>query len=268
MASNDEKKIREIINNFSQMIPEIDLNMTAPQITEGIQDMIKREIGVKDPYKRYKEDHIKKALNVYSKVKEIIEKADNTIEAALVMAATGNSIDAGVNLDVDINSIINYAINDGFTYSDIEEFNEELKKGKGVKLLIIGDNSGEAVFDKLLIEELNKYGVDIVYAVREEPILNDVTMVEAKEIGLDKVCHLISSGSRAPGMLIDEASKEFMNFYNKADIIISKGQGNYEALSDEKRSIFFLLRAKCNVIAREFGLSEGSLIFKLNRNSK
>lgn len=261
MATDDEKKIRKIMDIYAGMIPEINLNKTAPEVTEVIHTLIKKELGVEDPYKEYKDKHIQLALNHYPVVKKIIENADNTIEAALIMAATGNSIDAGLNLKVNVVEVIESGMKDGFYFNDISLFEEKLKKVR--KLLIVADNSGEAVFDKLLIEELLKlYDLDITYAVRSQPVLNDITVKEAREIGLDRVSHLIDSGCSAPGMLIEQASQPFIKAFAEADIVIAKGQGNYEGLSETDRRVFYLLKAKCSVIAREFGAPQGSLIFK------
>lgn len=179
------------------------------------------------------------------------------------MAATGNSIDAGMFSEVNIeHQIKNSVENSEFADSDLKSFKNKLDPDTDI--LIIGDNSGEAVFDKLLIEELNDYGVDITYATREVPVLNDITLKEAKKIGLSEVCKVISSGSKAPGMILKQANDEFINVYQRADIIISKGQGNLEALSDVKEPIFFLLKAKCKLVAQLLEVDKGELVFKLN----
>ena len=265
MSTDDEKLIRDILNHYANMIPEIKENDTAPGVVADIQKIIKEKTNKKDPYKDFKEKHIKWALKLYSDVKEIIESSDETLQAALIMSAMGNSIDAGVSLDVDIDSSIKNAVNRGFSYSDFNIFNEQLKKSKS--LLIIADNAGEAVFDKLMIEEFNKYyNLDIIYAVRGEPILNDVTMKEAKKIGINNVCKLISSGCDTPGMILDRVNDNFENLFKNSDVIISKGQGNYEGLSEVKRPVFFLLKAKCDLIANKLGsgIKKGDLVFMLN----
>jgi len=130
--------------------------------------------------------------------------------------------------------------------------------------LYIADNAGETVFDRLLIEEI---GQPVVYAVREKPIINDATREDAVLSGLDKVSKVMSSGCDSPGNILKFCSAEFLRVYRSADLIISKGQGNYEALSDEKRPVFFLLKAKCPVVARDLGLEEGSIVL-LKRGEK
>ncbi len=262
MATDDEKLIKEIMNEYSRMIPELSFNEFSPLVATKIQKKIKEKMGVEDPYREFKAKHIKLAFDVYSDVKQIIENADKTLAGALVMAATGNSIDAGINLEINIKANIEDAIENGFTHThnDLEQFMEQIKSGNSI--LIIGDNCGEAVFDKLLIEELNRYNAEVTYAVREEPVLNDITMKEAREIGLDEVSTVISSGCNTPGMVLSDANQEFIDIYRKADIIISKGQGNLEGLSETGDSIFFLLKAKCKVIADLLDVNEGDLVFK------
>jgi len=144
-----------------------------------------------------------------------------------------------------------------FALSDFHHFQKHLSKAKTI--LYIGDNAGESVFDRLLIETMNK---KTFYAVREVPVINDVTKLDALESGLDQVSEIISSGSHAPGTMLNGCSSKFNELFKKADMVISKGQGNYEGLSDERRSIFFLLKAKCPVIAQHLGVTENDIVLK------
>ena len=128
-------------------------------------------------------------------------------------------------------------------------------------ILYIGDNAGESVFDRLLIETIGK---PTVYAVRNEPVLNDVTAKDAEAAGVDRVAQIVSSGSAAPGTMLERCSSEFRERFSRAELIISKGQGNYEGLSDANRPVFFLLKAKCPVIARDIGVNTGAIVLKMN----
>lgn len=176
------------------------------------------------------------------KLKKIIESYEDPLLGSLIMSATGNSIDAGVSLDVDIDYIVKNAVENGFAYSNYNIFKEKLKSGSTV--LIVADNAGEAVFDMLLIEELMNFEVDIVYAVRDIPVLNDVTVAEAREIGIPQKARLISSGCDTPGCVLARASQEFVNLFFSADIVISKGQGNLEGLSDEKKAYILFTKSQ------------------------
>ncbi|MFW6381177.1 MAG: damage-control phosphatase ARMT1 family protein [Bacillota bacterium] len=261
MITGDKQQIREILKEVALMISEVG-EETAPRVTERIQQLIKDKVGVDDPYLDFKEDNLRQSLVLYDKIKQSIEAHEQPLTGALIMAATGNAIDAGVTLDIDVDKIVDKALEQGFARDNLPDFQKLLKPNS--RVMIIGDNTGEAVFDKLLIEELHNYNVEVTYAVRECPILNDVTLREAREIGLDQVSRVISSGSRAPGMVLAEATEEFMEYFKSADIVISKGQGNLEGLSGEvERPIFFLLKAKCGVIADLLGVNEGELVFVL-----
>jgi uncharacterized protein with ATP-grasp and redox domains len=144
-----------------------------------------------------------------------------------------------------------------FAVFDYELFKQELNKAK--EILYIGDNAGEAVFDKILIKELGK---PVTFVVREIPVINDITFKEAKQIGIDKIAKIISSGSTAPGTILKSCNDDFLEKFENADMIISKGQGNYEGLSGIKKPIFFLLKAKCPVIAKNIGVKENDIILK------
>lgn len=261
MSTDDNQKIRNIINKYALMIPGIDMEKTSPVVTHNIHKLIKKELDVADPYQQFKEKHIQLALDLYPAAREIVKSAEDPLRAALIMSATGNSIDSCIEMDIDIEKALKSGIEEGFAVSNFEVFNKKLIKAS--KLMIIGDNSGEAVFDRLLIKELDKYKVEVTYVVRSEPVLNDITLKEAGKIGLDEICQVMESGSKTPGLNMKGVTPEFKDKFYNTDIIISKGQGNYETLSELKDiSIFFLLKAKCEVIARELNYPRGSLIFK------
>ena len=262
MAAENEEVIREIINEYAKMIPDISFEDTGPEVVTRVQNIIKDKTGKIDPYHDFKNKNIKKALSHYPDIEQNIEKSDQPLLNALIMSAMGNAIDAGVSLKVDMKSSIDKAAEFGFIKSDFKKFKNILEDSQNV--LIIADNAGEAVFDRLLIKELNKYNVEITYAVREKPILNDVTLREAKGLGIDESCNLISSGCKAPGLILEKSSNTFKKYYKNADLRISKGQGNLEGLSEVKEDIFFLLKAKCELVADLLGVEVGDLVFILN----
>ncbi len=260
LVTDDEEVIDEIIRNYSEMIPEIRESNPTPLVVSQIQKMIKNKTNNKDPYQKLKEKNIRMAMDIYEDLKDLIENDKDPLKKSLLLSATGNVIDAGISVKIKVEESILNTMEKGFSIDDYQEFKEKLKDSQ--TFLIIGDNAGEAVLDKLLLRELNKYDIDLTYAVREEPVLNDITLKESKLIGLDKYANVISSGCNAPGMLIDQATPEFLEKYTKADIVLSKGQGNLEGLSEEKRSIFFLLKAKCDLIAEFLEVDLNDLVFK------
>jgi uncharacterized protein with ATP-grasp and redox domains len=147
--------------------------------------------------------------------------------------------------------------------NEIERFKHELAVHKNI--LYLGDNTGETVFDRILIEELiDIYGSKITYVVKESPILNDATMEDAAFAGIDKIARVISSGADSPGIVLRYASDEFNVLFNSAPLIISKGQGNFESLCMEEKPIFFLFKIKCDVLADYTKLPLGSIVLKYN----
>jgi hypothetical protein len=260
MVTEDADIQKEIMKKYAQIIPEaVDKDISAPELAAEIQAYIKKISGNKDPYKKLKEKNLKEVALILDLVKKEIEQAEDSFLAALLMAAMGNSIDAGVSLDVEIEENIERALKNSFKINDYQKFLNQIESAK--KMLFIADNTGEALFDKLLLEKLKNFDLEITYAVREVPILNDITKKEALEIGIDEYADIISNGSRAPGMLMQTATPEFLKAYKEADIVLSKGQGNLEGLYQEEENIYYLLKAKCELIAKILDVEVGDFIF-------
>jgi uncharacterized protein with ATP-grasp and redox domains len=173
------------------------------------------------------------------------------------LAIAGNVIDFGINYSLDIVKDIDRILKQDLAVSDYGPFKAYLADADEV--LYIGDNAGESVLDRILIEELNK---PVRYIVRSAPIINDVTYTDAVQAGLDKVATLMASGTDAPGTVMEICSPEFRETFSRSKMVISKGQGNFEALSETSAPVFFLLIAKCKIIARDIGVNVGDMILK------
>jgi len=261
MVTDDQELIKDILKKYSKMLPElIDSDKKAPEIAAEMQGYIKEISGVEDPYEGIKNKNLQSAFKLLPLVEKEIAEAEDPLLAALLMSAMGNSIDAGVSLNVNIKENIESALKDSFAHSDYQQFLAELETAE--ELLFIADNTGEAVFDKLLVKKIKEdYDLKITYAVRETAILNDITYQGAEELGIGQYAEIIKSGSKAPGMIMDSASSEFLKQYQKADLVISKGQGNLEGLYGIESDIYFLLKAKCEVIAEVLKVEEGDFVF-------
>jgi len=255
IITSDEKKIWQILNEVSLSIPKIPMDVTPSEIGREVQRIISEMTGVKDPYQKIKRQYIRQALFLYPELKRMIDSSDDRLMTAIRLSIAGNVIDFGANSDFDLKKDIKTILNQEFAVNHYQEFCQALDKAS--KILYLADNAGETVFDRLLIEELHK---PVIYAVREEPVINDATREDALLSGIDEVAEILSSGCDAPGNILKFCSDEFMNVYRSAELIISKGQGNYEGLSDEDRPIFFLLKAKCRVIALDIGIEEGDIV--------
>lgn len=265
ISGMDESGVKQLLDEVGCMIRDLPLESTPPVTGDLIYGKIRQMTGVNDPYNEIKKETIREALELYPELKNIVRKSDNRMLTAAKIAIAGNVIDLGVGNDFNITRDVHAILNQEFAILHFEEFLESLNKAESV--LYLGDNAGESVFDKLLIEELGK---PVTYVVRDIPVINDVTMEDAIDSGLDTVAEIISSGSSAPAIIPSLCSDGFLDRFESAEMIISKGQGNYEGLSNVERPIFVLLKAKCQVIANDLGVDTGDIILatprELNRH--
>ena len=258
MASTDETIHRRVLNSVALMIPDLALNATPPEIAQQVYQVVYEITGNNDPYHEAKNRANESAMSCYSRMKDTVDYSNEPLQAACKLAIAGNDIDLGAQVDYgSIDSIIEGSLGFELDQGNYTQFKKSIKKAS--LILYIGDNAGETVFDRLLI---NAIGRPVTYAVRENPIINDATEEDAIASGLDEVSEIVSSGCDAPDTLLRQCSESFLDYFQAADIIISKGQGNYETLSNEKRPIFYLLKAKCPVVARDLRVKEGAIVVK------
>ena len=257
---------------------ELEKSKTSPvivqQIVRRVADAVIQELGESPDFDIYAE--VKQKSNTLSlayaeKFQKKIDASDSPFETALQIAAAGNIIDFGaknhasINLDKELQSLDKTP----FARYDIEAFIKALNGAS--KLLYICDNSGEIVFDMLFIKELQREYPDlqIVAALRDKPIINDATLKDAKTVGLDRLVTAISSGSIYPGTILPETTKEFQKLFASADVMLSKGQGNFETLLPwSNKRLFFLLRIKCEYMAALSEVKQDNLVLmqgKLNQ---
>lgn len=254
-VTSDEHEVHEILKAVSLALPKLSFEVTPPEIGLEVYRIIAMTTGIDDPYKKAKTECTKEALALYPNLKARVHAAENPLFAAVKVAIAGNVIDFGANTEFDLEKDLEHILEQDFAINHYLTFCRVLEKAEAV--LYIADNAGETVFDRVLIETIRK---PVTYVVREKPIINDAVREDALEAGLDRVAKILSSGSPAPGTILRLCSEEFLKAYQEADLIISKGQGNYEGLSEEERPVFFLLKAKCGVIARDIAVSQGSLV--------
>ncbi len=257
IATGNEEKLKKLLDEIGTMLSEIPLESTPPETGMLVYQKVREITGQYDPYRELKRESTEKALALYPAVKRMVETSDDRLLTAIRVAIAGNVIDFGVHSNFDIEAELAEVLTKEFAIFDYDDFKDCLAKAEEV--LYIGDNAGESVFDRILIEELKK---PVTYVVRALPVINDVTYEDAVAAGLDTVASILSSGTPAPGTVLQTCSPEFKEVYRNAEFILSKGQGNYEGLSEEKRPIFFLLKAKCWVIAHDIGVNEGDIVLK------
>ena len=257
LSCDDDMLKIEIMNDIFDFLADNFSKDTNSNKTGSIMhNIIKSKTGCGDPYFKEKIESNEIAMKYLPVVKEILDENDS-LENYVKIAIIGNILDFGAfTLDDDIDAIIKDSLNDDLAVKHINEFENSLKKHDRVLYLV--DNTGEIVFDKLLMNKIKEYGIDIVIAVKSEPILNDACMKEALEAGLDEVGEIVEIGAGTVGYVDSEISDEFREIFNSHEFIISKGMGNYEGLTEidlSDKDIYFLLCAKCNTIANDIGVN-------------
>ena len=259
IAGADENMQKRILDEVSKLVPDFPLDSTPPEMGRIVYQLVNRLTGNEDPFREIKKSSNQLILNLYPELKMMIENSKDRVLTAVRLATAGNIIDYGAPTSFEIEEEVANCLKSNFAVFDYSEFKQALDNAESI--LYLGDNAGEIVFDKLLIEELGK---NVIYVVRDKPIINDALIEDARDCGVDKIARVISSGSDAPGTVLNLCSREFLEIYHKAPLIISKGQGNFEALSEEKAPIFYLLKVKCPVIAKDIGCKVNDLILKSN----
>jgi uncharacterized protein with ATP-grasp and redox domains len=255
LLSLTEEQTRDAIMRFSRRLPELSPRATPAGIGRELYLILSEISGVCDPYAEIKKRCTELALEIYPEMKERVRRARDPLREAMRISVAGNFIDFGTTARVNLKAGMKDILEEEFVIDDYPRLKENLK---GVRrVLMLGDNAGETVFDRILIEEL---GVPVQYAVRESPMINDAVRADAESAGIDRVAQIVSSGCVAPGTIREFCSPEFWQTLHQAEVIISKGQGNYEGLSDEALPIYFLLKTKCSAVAREIDVAQGSIV--------
>ena len=265
LSTDDENLKMEIMEDIFKFLSnnfKIDTNSNGTG--SAMHKMIIEKTGCRDPYYKEKIMGNEIALKYLPEVKKILEE-DDSLENYVKIAIIGNILDFGAfTLDDDIESVIKDSLKKDLAVKDIEEFEKSLKSNDNVLYLV--DNTGEIVFDKLLLSKIKEYDLDITIAVKSVPILNDACMKEALDAGLDEFGQIVEIGCGTVGYVDSEISDEFREIFNRHDFIISKGMGNYEGLTEidlSDKDVYFLLCAKCNTIARDIGVNlHDMLLFK------
>ncbi|NMC38251.1 MAG: DUF89 family protein, partial [Bacteroidales bacterium] len=231
--------------------------LSTPEFARELHTILKGYTNNHDPYKPKNKKSNILALEMASEMQEIINKSSDPFTTALRLAIAGNIIDFAANQNFDLKETINRSLTSHFAIDHSEKLRSAVKSAESV--LYLGDNAGEIVFDKLFIKTMNHR--NMTFAVRGMPVINDATLEDADLVGMSELAKIISNGYDAPSTLIEKSSEEFRNYFNKADLIIAKGQGNLEGLlSLEDNRIFFLLMVKCEVMAEFLQVEKGSFV--------
>ncbi len=264
MTTEDAVAQAHIMRELLRWLAGVDLSESPPRVAQRIHRHLREVSSDGDPYQRVKDSHNRIALGLLPELRERVNAASVPLELATRLAVAGNVIDMGPSATVTeqhIRESIERALREPLLEGQPGDFQRAVETAGSI--LYLADNAGEIALDRLLIELLGPERVTVV--VRGAPVINDATRVDAHAVGLDDIAQVIDNGSDAPGTLLADCSRGFQRRFAASDLIIAKGQGNFESLEGERGNIFFLFKVKCPVIANHVGLAVGTHV--LSRSS-
>lgn len=247
LVSTDPVVHEQIIRDVLRWAGEMDLDQSPPAMAQRTHRRVREITGVDDPYREAKDRLNRMAMEMIPKLRSEVESASDPLLMAARLAIAGNVIDMGINgnlTEIDMRLAVNQALTEPF-FGELDGFRQAVEKAQSI--FYLADNAGEIAFDRLLVEQISPERVTFV--VRGFPVINDATLADARAVGLDKVVEVIDNGSDAPGTILDDCRQKFRRRFATADLIIAKGQGNFETLSNKPGNLFFLFKVKCPVIA-------------------
>ena len=260
--TGNEALQREVMNRVMRMLPEAPPSSTPVRLAAEAHRIIRETLGVEDPYAERKKESNAAALALLPWVRERIAAAPDRLSAAVRAAIAGNVMDFGaLGESFDVHAALEETLSSPLGVDHLDRLREKL--GTARRVAYVADNAGEIAFDRLLVEEiLEAFGPEVTVVVRGRPILNDATLEDAEAVGLTGLVQILPSEGDGPGCELDRAGPRVRTLFEAGDLVISKGQGNYEALSNEPFPFFFLLRVKCRIIAVETGAEKGEGVVK------
>ncbi len=267
LATNEPRIHEQILRATLQMAADMDMDQSPPRIGREIHRRLRELTGDIDPYRTVKQHSNELALHLYPRLQQEVEQSDDPFNTALRLAIAGNIIDFGCKSQVsedDVHESLEQAADAVINEGAVEDLKTSAESAGNI--LYLADNAGEIVLDRLLIERLPTKKVTV--AVKGAPVINDAVREDAEAARLSEIAEVIDNGCDAPGTILEVCSPEFQQRFHQADLVISKGQGNYETLSDLDREIFFLLKAKCPVIARHIECEVGKMVVHHHKGVK
>ncbi len=257
----EREKTKMVLDEVALMIPGFSFSETPPQVASRVYPKISELLGIEDLYKEYKKEATIHAAKLIPIVEERVFESEDRLYAALKASVAGNVIDLAATHTFDLEEEVAKVFETPFAIDDTKRLKIDLDRASS--LLVIGDNAGEHLFDKLMMEQILLLfpDIEIYYATRGRPIINDITLSDAKAAGIDKIATLVDSGVDTPGFDLTRISDEARKIYESVDLVIAKGMGNYESLNDvSKKDIYFLMKVKCSVVAASLSSEIGDII--------
>lgn len=262
VATDDKDLQREALKEVALSLSEASFENTPLALSHKAQRIVREVTGISDPYKELKEECNREVMEMYSELKSIVSESEDRILTATKLSIAGNIIDFGPGHDFEVENVVEEVLDMDFSVDHFEEFKEELKESE--RVFYLADNAGEIVFDRVFLELEELEDKEVTFFVKGYPVLNDAMAEDAKFVGIDNIVEVEEVGGEGSEGL-DLVPQNFVNRLENADLVISKGQGNYEAFSELKSkgiNIFFLFMVKCPLVAKDVGAKEGSIILK------
>ena len=263
LHSDNSRKLRFMKSVF-RLIGESKEDVTAPYLSKCVNDLLRSEFGFTEDYSMLKTKYNKLMLEQEEKIRNQIDGSNNPLLSALRYAMVGNFIDFAAMDTINpekLNELIQTAESQDVNQQAYNSFCKELSNSKNLVYLL--DNAGEIVFDKLFMRTIKSEfpNLHITAIVRGTPVFNDVTLADAKEVGLPKMVSVLENGTDIPGTQLDKISINSKNAIENADLILSKGQGNFETLYGCGKNIYYIFLCKCDLFVRRFAMPQFSGVF-------
>ncbi|HOU14895.1 MAG TPA: ARMT1-like domain-containing protein [Anaerolineae bacterium] len=257
VGANDEQQ-HAILGEALALLQTLPSGATPPEIGYAVHRIVRERMEGGDPYRALKDQSTRAALALYPRLKALVAASPDPLETAVRLSIAGNIIDFALSDELaDLWATVERVLAAPFAVDDLGVLRAALDAAD--RVLFLADNAGETVFDRVLIETLD---LPVIYVVKGGPTLNDATREDALAAGLETCATVIDNGSDAPGTILRLCSEDFRRVYAAAPLIIAKGQGNYETLSEAGPRVFCLLQVKCPVIARDIGAPVGSVVMR------
>ncbi len=256
----DDSSRQIVLDNFREAWIKADMSLPPARTAGLIYQKVLHETNQDDLYKAHKRSSIQEAFKLYPPLKKLVEQAPDPLDTAIRISALGNILDAANPNSYEIDEEIARLFEDKIWGDSLEIFRNKINSAHS--LLILADNAGETVFDRILIETLK---LPVTYAVKSGPAFDDALLEDARSAGIDQIAKLVETGTPYPGTYLPSCSPEFQSLFFSAPLILAKGQANFETLSDSDRELFFLLKVKCEVVSSVIGYPIGSLTLKKNQ---
>ncbi len=260
MTDNPDEAIAAL-RRAAEIIASINGDKTPAEYATPIAKTVRSAFGNENPFREEKRRYNALALSAYDALVDYVRSASDPLEAATRIAAAGNIMDLGIYATIDVAATVEQARSTTWAINHLEHLRRDIANARSI--LYLGDNAGEIVFDRVLVEVLPPHSV--TFAVKSGPIANDVTREDAAQSGMDQVAEIIETGCDYMGVPLPLCSPEFLAVFHSADVIIAKGMANYETLSRTDANLYFILKAKCDSVARDIGTEKEGIVLMAQR---